>query len=129
MIPPGIRHVRAGEVEPAAWHDAKRGDVRFRQLLDAGAAPAGGLAQGIAEFVPGGRENLHAHDIAESGFVLDGEGLLLLDGREVAVAAGDMLLVPPGTVHGWSTPETSMRLLFTFPAPSLDAVVYRWAHA
>lgn len=119
-------HVHAADTELAAWHDPERGDVKFRRLIDAAEGPAGDLVQGIAEFEQGGRENPHTHDVPETGFVLEGEGLLTLDGRDVAVRAGDMLYMPAGLAHGWSAPDGALRVLFTFPADRLVDVAYHW---
>ncbi len=119
-------HVRTADTELAAWHDPERGDVKFRRLIDAAEGPSGAVVQGIAEFEAGGRENAHTHDIPETGYVLEGEGLLTMDGRDLPVRAGDMLYVPAGLAHGWSAPDGALRILFTFPADRLDEVAYRW---
>lgn len=51
-------------------------------------------------FDVGGRTppNRHQHAI-EMFFVLKGEGIALCDGKEVAICAGDSLLVPPTGIH------------------------------
>jgi mannose-6-phosphate isomerase-like protein (cupin superfamily) len=52
--------------------------------------------------------------------VLEGEGLFLLEGRELPMAAGDLLVAPDGVPHGVSN-RSSARLLVLVvlaPAPS-----------
>lgn len=45
--------------------------------------------------------NLHYHKRSiELYYVLDGEGVLLLDGEEHAVRKGSLVHIPPGVVHG-----------------------------
>ena len=39
------------------------------------------------------------HDYPEGLFVTDGEVHLIVDGKPVAVSAGGMVIVPPGTPH------------------------------
>lgn len=44
---------------------------------------------------------LHYHKRStELYYVLDGQGTVLLDGKEHAVAAGSIVHIPPGVVHG-----------------------------
>ncbi|MEJ2687971.1 MAG: cupin domain-containing protein [Gammaproteobacteria bacterium] len=51
-------------------------------------------------FDEGGRTPPNIHRVAhESFFVLHGQARATCDGRAVALAAGDSLLVPPGGVH------------------------------
>jgi mannose-6-phosphate isomerase-like protein (cupin superfamily) len=51
-------------------------------------------------FEPGGKTPPNAHVAAWEQFVvLAGEGRALCDGREARLAAGDVLIVPPGTEH------------------------------
>ena len=49
---------------------------------------------------PGDRERRHRHARARQFFyILAGEATLEFDGREVVVAAGQGIEVPPGTLH------------------------------
>jgi len=49
---------------------------------------------------PGDRERRHRHARARQFFyILAGEATLEIDGREVVVAAGQGIEVPPGTLH------------------------------
>ena len=66
------------------WHLLQRSDVSV-----------------IQERVPAGaREVMHHHSLARQFFfILDGEGTLLIDGREVTLPRGCGLEVPPGVQH------------------------------
>ena len=55
---------------------------------------------GIAEFPPGMALGRHSHPGVEIGYVLSGELLLSVDGKEpLKLKAGDSYTVPAGVVH------------------------------
>ena len=54
----------------------------------------------IAEVPVGGASGRHTHPGAETGYVLDGELELVIDGKEtVKLKAGDSYQIPAGAVH------------------------------
>lgn len=56
---------------------------------------------GLNAFEPGQAHPLHAHAGMDKVYhVLDGRGLFLLDGRELPMQAGDLLVAPEGVPHG-----------------------------
>jgi quercetin dioxygenase-like cupin family protein len=50
----------------------------------------------------------HSHSFV---FVVDGEGLVFLDGKEHPIRTGDILYYPPKMVHGFKAGETDLVLL------------------
>ncbi len=59
------------------------------------------LLVGLNAFEPGQSHALHAHaGMDKLYYVLDGEGVFLLQGRELAMRAGDLLVAPDGVPHG-----------------------------
>jgi quercetin dioxygenase-like cupin family protein len=59
------------------------------------------LLVGLNAFEPGQEHKLHAHAGLDKVYhVLEGEGLFLLDGQELAMTAGDLLVAPEGVNHG-----------------------------
>lgn len=59
------------------------------------------LIVGINAFEPGQSHALHAHHgMDKVYYVLEGDGLFLLEGAELAMRAGDMLIAPEGVPHG-----------------------------
>lgn len=55
---------------------------------------------GIAEIQPGGSAGRHTHPGIETGYVLEGEADLLIDGKpDLHLKAGDSYSVPAGAVH------------------------------
>ncbi len=55
---------------------------------------------GIAEIQPGGSAGRHTHPGIETGYVLEGEADLLIDGKpDLHLKAGDSYSIPAGAVH------------------------------
>ena len=59
--------------------------------------------------IDGAREHYHKQ-ATELYYVLEGEGVVLLDGEEHAVRKGSLVHIPPGVVHG---ARGRMRVLVT----------------
>ena len=59
------------------------------------------LLVGLNAFEPGQEHRLHAHAGMDKVYsVVEGEGLFLLEGRELPMRAGDLLIAPEGVPHG-----------------------------
>lgn len=55
---------------------------------------------GIAEVSPGTSAGRHSHPGVETGYVLEGESELIIDGKEpIRLKAGDSYQIPAGAVH------------------------------
>ena len=54
---------------------------------------------GIAEVQPGGTAGRHTHPGIETGYVLDGEAALIVDGKAQHLKAGDSYAIPAGAPH------------------------------
>jgi quercetin dioxygenase-like cupin family protein len=55
---------------------------------------------GIAEIQPGGSAGRHTHPGIETGYLLEGEADLLIDGKpDQHLKAGDSYSIPAGAVH------------------------------
>jgi quercetin dioxygenase-like cupin family protein len=62
---------------------------------------SGHLLVGLNAFEPGQFHDLHAHaGMDKVYFVIEGEGLFLLEGRKLPMRAGDLLVAPDGVPHG-----------------------------
>ena len=56
---------------------------------------------GLNAFEPGQSHALHAHAGMDKVYsVVEGEGVFLLEGRELPMTAGDLLVAPEGVPHG-----------------------------
>jgi mannose-6-phosphate isomerase-like protein (cupin superfamily) len=59
------------------------------------------LMVGLNSFEPGQEHKLHAHPGLDKVYqVLSGQGVVVLEGREVPMRAGQMLVAPEGVPHG-----------------------------
>jgi mannose-6-phosphate isomerase-like protein (cupin superfamily) len=65
--------------------------------------------------IPPGRAPMHSHTYDEVIYVVDGEGVLHLDGRETPIAPGSCIHLPPLQEHCLeNTGERTMRVLGVF---------------
>lgn len=59
------------------------------------------LLVGLNAFEPGQEHKLHAHEgMDKMYFVLEGRGLFLLEGKELPMEPGQMLVAPENVPHG-----------------------------
>lgn len=55
---------------------------------------------GLAEVAPGHASGMHTHPGIETGYVLDGEVLMIVEGQpDRQLKAGDSFVIPPGAAH------------------------------
>ena len=77
------------------------------------------LLVGLNAFEPGQEHKLHAHAGQDKVYhVLEGEGLFLLEGHELAMTAGDLLVAPEGVPHGVRNTGPGRLLVLAVLAPS-----------
>jgi quercetin dioxygenase-like cupin family protein len=70
---------------------------------------------GMAEIVPNVNIGKHTHPGPESGFMLEGDMTLLVDGQPpLEVKAGQSYKVPPGAVHDAKTGARGAKVLATY---------------
>lgn len=74
---------------------------------------------GLNAFEPGQEHALHAHAGQDKIYqVIEGNGLFLLDGRELAMTAGDLLVAPEGIAHGVRNTGNRRLLVLAILAPA-----------
>jgi quercetin dioxygenase-like cupin family protein len=77
------------------------------------------LLVGLNAFEPGQQHALHAHAGQDKVYyVLEGRGRFLLDGRELEMKAGDLLVAPEGVPHGVHNTGPARLLVLAVLAPS-----------
>jgi quercetin dioxygenase-like cupin family protein len=73
---------------------------------------------GLNAFEPGQSHALHAHVGMDKMYqVLEGEGMFLLDGRELPARAGELLVAPEGVPHGIHNTGSARLLVLAILAP------------
>lgn len=97
--------------EHAVWSPEKMGkSTLFRSAR---------IMVGLNAFEPGQEHALHAHGGMDKVYqVLQGRGVLLLDGREVALAAGQTVIAPEGVPHGIRNDGAERLLVLAILAPA-----------
>jgi quercetin dioxygenase-like cupin family protein len=74
---------------------------------------------GLNAFEPGQEHALHAHAGQDKVYqVLEGEGLFLLEGGELPMKAGDLLVAPEGIAHGVRNTAGRRLLVLAILAPA-----------
>jgi quercetin dioxygenase-like cupin family protein len=77
------------------------------------------LLVGLNSFEPGQSHALHAHAGMDKVYqVLEGEGIFLLEGREVPARAGELLVAPEGVPHGVRNDGPGRLLVLAILAPA-----------
>ena len=77
------------------------------------------LLVGLNAFEPGQFHALHTHTGMDKVYqVVEGNGVFLLDGRELPMTAGDLLIAPDGVPHGVRNTGTGRLLLLAILAPA-----------
>jgi len=77
------------------------------------------LLVGLNAFEPGQAHALHAHAGMDKLYhVLEGEGHFLLEGRELPMKAGNLLVAPDGVPHGVKNTSSNRLLVLVILAPS-----------
>jgi mannose-6-phosphate isomerase-like protein (cupin superfamily) len=77
------------------------------------------LLVGLNAFEPGQEHALHAHSGMDKVYsVVEGKGIFLLEGRELPMRAGHLLVAPDGVPHGVRNPGPGRLLVLAILAPA-----------
>lgn len=116
--PAGPRVVNAADIAIAPYHNPALGflHVAARWLIDDALAGSQRMVVGQSQFAPASAHLFHRHDRAEEFFcVLEGNGVHLVEGGEVAMAPGDIVVVPRDEWHGFrNTGRALVRAVFGY---------------
>ena len=118
----------AAERPQESWNDPVRGVLNWVTLFSRDITPTSGLSAGIATLPPGGGSRTpHRHVPAEIYLILEGKGILTLDGRDSVVEAGSAIFIPGHAAHCLrNDTEAELRLFYVFPTDRFSDVVYRF---
>ena len=74
---------------------------------------------GLNSFEPGQEHKLHAHEGMDKVYqIVEGEGLFLLDGKEIPIKAGILMIIQKGVPHGIRNTGGKRLLLLAILAPA-----------
>jgi len=119
--------VREQDVAFEEWSDRPSRNLRWRTLISGDRTPSDSLTMGVAELAPGASEGprLHRHAQAEIYYILEGQGVVTIDGEVHSVDAGSTVFIPGNAEHGVRNIGSGvMRLLYVFAADSFDQIEY-----
>ncbi len=85
----------------------------IRSILDLSNAPVQNQSLAEATVPPGGATQRHYHRLSEEFyFILEGQGVMEIDGETQPATPGDAILIPPGAWHQiTAAPEAPLRFL------------------
>lgn len=107
MTPPAV--VQPGAL--AEWRPDRMGKSTLYQ--------SDHLLVGVNAFEPGQSHALHVHaGMDKVYYVLEGEGLFLLDDEALPMKAGDLLVAPENVAHGVRNNSGARLLVLAILAPS-----------
>jgi quercetin dioxygenase-like cupin family protein len=104
---------------PSVIHPAAHAEWRADKMGKATIFQSARLMVGLNGFEPGQSHALHAHAGMDKVYhVLEGSGAFLLEGRELPMSAGDLLIAPEGVPHGVRNTGTTRLLVLAILAPA-----------
>ena len=116
------------DVTREVWDDKIKGVLGFRTLFSRGTTPTATMTAGIADLNEGEWLGLHRHAPSEIYYIIDGEGIVTLEGVEHPVSAGTAVHIPGDAEHGIrNTSPTPLRFFYAFAVDSFDEVTYRFS--
>ena len=130
MDQPTIRH--PSDVPVEGWDDPIRGSITWRTMISAERTHTSAVTVGIAELQPEAEagNRLHRHSHPEVYYVIEGEGVVEIDGQPHQLRPGSTVFIPGRVPHSLRNSGASvLRILYTFPADSFDDVVYEFPGA
>jgi quercetin dioxygenase-like cupin family protein len=111
-----------------SWNDSVKGKIGWRTLFSADATATDSLTAGVAEVEPGGWLGLHRHSPAEIYYVIEGRGVVTVDGAEHQVSPGSAVFIPGNAEHGVRNEgSATLRFLYAFAVDSFADVEYRFS--
>lgn len=104
---------------------AQRGDVEWKTLISAGTTESSELSLGVGRLPPGGILREHRHEQAEVYFVLEGSGVLTIDGAARRIEAGAGVFIPGNALHSLEcTGDADLRIAYAFATDAFEDVEY-----
>jgi quercetin dioxygenase-like cupin family protein len=104
---------------PTIIRPAEHADWRADKMGKATIYQSPRLLVGLNAFEPGQSHALHAHAGMDKVYhVLEGDGVFLLEGEELPMKTGDLLVAPEGVPHGVRNTGSGRLLVLAILAPA-----------
>lgn len=90
--------------------------VRARMLFDYEHGDSQGISLAQGELAPGAQVFPHYHVVEEIAYIMEGKGVIAIDGVEKPVQGGDAILIPARSVHSFrnSSAKNVAKLISSF---------------
>lgn len=112
-------------VSEEGWNDEIHGHVLWRTLFSSERTPTEGLTAGVAKILPGNELKSHRHAEPEIYYIIEGRGVVTINGVEYQVYAGASVFIPRDFPHSVENREQNpFRFLYVFPVDSFNDVNY-----
>ena len=121
--------IHEDQCQVEGWDDPVRGVVKWRTLLSGDRTPTEALTMGVAEVsnVDAADLKLHRHAQAEAYYVLSGDGVIHVDGRDYPLSPGTVAFIPGGALHAArGLGVEPLRILYMFAANAFDEIHYEF---
>lgn len=103
----------------------ERGNVWWKTLISSGATESSALTLGVARLPPGAVLREHRHEQAEVYLVLEGSGVLTIDGSTRRVDAGAGVFIPGNAAHAIEcSGDADLLFAYAFAADAIEDVEY-----
>ena len=96
----------------------KRDQITSYLMVSKRTCGAEKLAITIVEMEPGGFQHLHSHEPEQMYYILEGSGIMTVDGEERSVEAGDCIFFPSFAEHGLKSIGDSVLRYLSAASPS-----------
>ena len=105
------------------------GNVSWKTLFTSSQTPTNSMSTGIALCPPRtGHLCAHRHTQAEVYCVIEGQGIVQIDGERTHVQAGSVVLIPGDAEHAmWNVSEAPLRWFYVFATDAFEDVIYRFS--
>ncbi len=77
----------------------ERDNIRSFLLVAESTVGAKHITTSLVEMEPGGIQKPHHHETEQCYMILEGNGVIEVDGEKAAVAAGDTIFIPSNSLH------------------------------
>ncbi|MBN1975830.1 MAG: cupin domain-containing protein [Anaerolineae bacterium] len=99
----------------------KRDNITSHLLVSALTCGAENQAITLVEMEPGGVQHVHSHEPEQIYYILEGSGLMTVDGERRQVEAGDCIYFPSFANHGLENTGGTVLRYLSAASPSFTA--------
>ncbi len=96
----------------------QRDNITSYLLASAKTSGAQNLAITFVEMVSGGFQHLHSHEPEQMYYILEGQGLMIVNGEEQPIQAGESIFFPSFADHGLKNIGKGVLRYLSAAAPS-----------